>query len=192
MPNYFSSILVFLILINFTSYSQKKTLKAKLTASHIIIDGKDTEEDWTTAPVATNFIMFEPDNGKPISENKKTEVKILYDNKSIYVFAKLYDDQPQKISTELTNRDVSGIADQFLVSINGYNDGQQDFRFSVSAAGVQMDCLSLEDSDDYTWDAIWNSEVTLTDFGWVVEMEIPYAALRFSKAEKQIDRKSVV
>ncbi len=152
---------------------------------NIVVDGKITEEAWESAPIATDFIMYEPDNGKPISDSQKTDVKILYDNTAIYVLAILHDDEPNKISKELTNRDVAGISDQFMVSINGYNDGQQDFRFYVSAAGVQMDCLAIEDSEDFTWDAIWNSEVTLTDFGWIVEMKIPYAALRFSKAEKQ-------
>ncbi|WP_281297368.1 DUF5916 domain-containing protein [Flavobacterium limnophilum] len=152
---------------------------------NIVIDGKSNEETWKSAPIATDFVMYEPDNGKPISDSKKTEVKILYDNTAIYVLAILRDEEPNKISKELTNRDVAGISDQFMVSINGYNDGQQDFRFYVSAAGVQMDCLAIEDNEDYTWDAIWSSEVSLTDFGWVVEMKIPYAALRFSKAEKQ-------
>lgn len=185
MPKYYFSFLFFLILINFTSYGQKKTLQTKLIVENIIIDGINNEEAWKTTPIATDFIMFEPDNGKSITDSKKTEVKVLYDNTAIYIFATLHDDQPNKISKELTNRDVFGISDHFSVSINGYNDGQQDFRFYVSAAGVQMDCLATEDSEDYTWDAIWNSEVTLTDFGWVVEMRIPYAALRFSKAEKQ-------
>lgn len=185
MPKYYSSFLLFLILINFSSYSQKKTLQAKSTVENITIDGKIDEDAWKSAPIATDFIMFEPDNGKPISDSKKTEVKVIYDNTAIYVLAILHDDEPHKISKELTNRDVFGISDHFSVSINGYNDGQQDFRFYVSAAGVQMDCLATEDNEDYTWDAIWNSEVTLTDFGWVVEMRIPYAALRFSKAEKQ-------
>lgn len=185
MPKFFSSILLFLIFINFCSYGQKKTLQAKSTVESIIIDGKDNEQAWQSAPIATDFIMFEPDNGKPISDTKKTDVKILYDNTAIYVLAILHDEEPNKISKELTNRDVFGISDHFSVSINGYNDGQQDFRFYVSAAGVQMDCLATDDSEDYTWDAIWNSEVTLTHFGWVVEMRIPYAALRFSKAEKQ-------
>lgn len=185
MPKFHSSILLFLIFINFCSYGQKKTLQAKSTVENIIIDGKSNEETWKSAPIATDFIMFEPDNGKPISDTKKTEVKVLYDNTAIYVLAILHDDEPNKISKELTNRDVFGISDHFSVSINGYNDGQQDFRFYVSAAGVQMDCLATEDSEDYTWDAIWNSEVTLTEFGWIVEMRIPYAALRFSKAEKQ-------
>jgi hypothetical protein len=185
MPKFFPSILIILVFIHFSSYGQKKILQAKSTVENITIDGKATEEAWKTAPIATDFVMFEPDNGKPISESKKTEVKILYDNSAIYVLATLYDNHPNKISKELTNRDVFGISDHFSVSINGYNDGQQDFRFYVSAAGVQMDCLAIEDSEDYTWDAIWNSQVTLTDFGWVAEMKIPYAALRFSKAEKQ-------
>lgn len=185
MPKFYHSIVLFLVFINFCSYGQKKTLQAKSTVDNITIDGKGTEEAWKSAPIASDFIMFEPDNGKAISENKKTEVKVLYDNTAIYILAILHDHEPNKISKELTNRDVFGISDHFSVSINGYNDGQQDFRFYVSAAGVQMDCLALEDSEDYTWDAIWNSEVTLTDFGWVVEMRIPYAALRFSKAEKQ-------
>ena len=185
MPKFYSSILLFLILTNFSSFSQKKTLQAKSISENINIDGKINEEAWKSASIASDFIMFEPDNGKPISEDKKTEVKVLYDNTAIYISAILYDNEPNKIQKELTNRDVFGASDHFSVSINGFNDGQQDFRFFVSAAGVQMDCLATEDYEDFTWDAIWDSEVTLTDFGWVVEMKIPYAALRFSKAVKQ-------
>ena len=185
MPKYYSVILLFLLFLSSCIYGQKKTLQAKSIVDKITIDGKINEEIWKTAPVASDFIMFEPDNGKPISQGKRTEAKVLYDNSALYISALLYDDVPNKISKEVTNRDVFGIADNFSVSINGYNDGQQDFRFYVSAAGVQMDCLATEDLEDYNWDAIWESEVALTDFGWVVEMKIPYAALRFSNSEKQ-------
>ena len=185
MPKFYSSILLLLVFTNFSLYSQKKTLQAKSTVENITIDTKMNEESWKKAPIATDFIMYEPDNGKPISENKKTEVKILYDNTAIYISAILYDDEPDKISRELTNRDNFGISDNFSVSINGNNDGQQDFRFFVSSAGVQMDCLATENLEDFNWDGIWDSEVSVTNFGWVVEMKIPYAALRFSKATKQ-------
>ena len=180
------SVILFLVLLfSFTTYSQKKTLLAKSTTEKIIIDGKINEQSWQSAPIASDFIMFEPDNGKPISKNKKTEVKVLYDNDGIYISALMYDNEPNKIKKEITNRDVFGVSDHFSVFINGFNDGQQDFRFFVSAAGVQMDCLATEDFEDFTWDAIWDSEVTLTEFGWVVEMRIPYAAMRFSKVDKQ-------
>jgi len=70
--------------------------------------------------------------------------------------------------------------------INGYNDGQQEFRFFVSAAGVQQDVLyTSNNGEDTSWNAIWNSHVEITDIGWVVEMKIPYAALRFSSDKKQ-------
>ena len=179
------TLLFSLIFLSLEAFSQKKTLQAKRTTEDITIDGKINEEIWKTASIASDFIMFEPDNGKRISNDKKTEVKVLYDNDAIYISAVLYDNEPSKIKKEITNRDVFGVSDHFSVFINGFNDGQQDFRFFVSAAGVQMDCLATEDYEDFTWDAIWDSEVTLTEFGWVVEMKIPYAALRFSKAEKQ-------
>ncbi|MDI6048699.1 DUF5916 domain-containing protein [Flavobacterium sp. XS2P24] len=182
----FHSIAIFcLIFFSYTAYSQKKTLQAKSITENITIDGKINEEIWESASVATNFVMFEPDNGKPISNDKRTEVKVLYDNNAIYISALLYDNEPEKIQREITKRDVFGVSDHFSVYINGFNDGQQDFRFFVSAAGVQMDCLATEDLEDFTWDAIWDSEVTITELGWVVEMKIPYAALRFSKADKQ-------
>lgn len=180
-----SFLLFFLLFLNLSAFSQKKTLLTKFTTENIIIDGKIEEEIWKTAALASDFVMFEPDNGKPISATKKTEVKIVYDNDAIYIAALLYDDEPTKIKKEITNRDVFGVSDHFSVYINGFNDGQQDFRFFVSAAGVQMDCIATEDSEDFTWDAIWDSQVNITDFGWIVEMKIPYAALRFSKANKQ-------
>ena len=177
--------LLFLIVCSINTFSQKKTLQAKSISENIVIDGKINEQIWESASIATDFIMFEPDNGKPISPDKKTEVKVLYDNNAIYISALLYDNEPEKIQRELTSRDVFGVSDHFSVHINGFNDGQQDFRFFVSASGVQMDCLATEDYEDFSWDSIWDSEVTLTEFGWVVEMKIPYAALRFSKADKQ-------
>ena len=182
----FSQILfAFILLLSIDGFCQKKTLVTKKISENISIDGKLDEEIWSTAQVATDFVMYEPDNGKPISYEKRTEVKVLYNNDAIYIAATLYDDEPDKILKEMTQRDYFGTTDDFAVFINGFNDGQQDFRFYVTAAGVQLDCLSTEGNDDYSWDAIWDSEVAITEFGWVVEMKIPYAALRFSNDEKQ-------
>jgi hypothetical protein len=182
LPFIFTLILV---CISKNIYSQKKTLIANPILNNSIINGKIDENAWKNAPIATDFIMFEPDNGKPISATKKTDVKVLYDNTAIYIQATLNDDEPSKISKELTNRDVFGNSDVFSVSINGFNDGQQDYRFFVSAAGVQSDCIATEGSEDFSWDAIWFSKVNITENGWTVEMKIPYAAIRFSKAKKQ-------
>lgn len=181
-------VFVLFTLMNLFSYSQnpKKTLHTQFTSEKINIDGKLTEEIWKSAEVATNFVMIEPDNGKEESPNRKTEVKLVYDNDAVYVAATLYDSEPNKIPKELTLRDDFATADHFGVFINGFNDGQQEFRFFVSTAGVQCDALYTEENDeDASWNAIWDSHVHITDIGWVVEMKIPYAALRFSSEKKQ-------
>lgn len=178
------SIVLFLIIGTTQLFSQKKTTALRINES-VSIDGKLDEAVWMKAPIANNFIMLEPENGVPESPERKSEIKIIYDDNAIYIGAILYDNEPSKIEKEITQRDNFGTADHFGIFINGFNDGQQDFRFFVSASGVQMDCLATENNEDFSWDAIWNSEVKITDFGWVVEMEIPYAALRFSDKEMQ-------
>lgn len=179
-------LLLFFVFISTFGYSQKKVLQTKFTADNIIIDGKLNESIWQTTPEATDFIMFQPDNGKPIPENRKTIVKVLYDNEAIYIGALLYDDEPEKIRKEITQRDSFGASDVFGVFINGFNDGQQDFQFFINAADGQGDCITTDaNGEDYSWDAIWKSKALITDFGWVVEMKIPYAALRFSGEKKQ-------
>ncbi|NBL63641.1 hydrolase [Flavobacterium sp. NST-5] len=178
-------LLVFFNLILTNTHAQKKSLNAIRKTENISIDGKMDELEWNSAPVANGFVMFEPDNGKVISDERSTEVRVLYDNEAIYVSAILRDEQPGNILSELTERDNFGTADHFGVFINGFNDGQQDFRFFVSSSGVQMDCLATEGNEDYSWDAIWDSEVSKTEYGWYVEMKIPYAALRFSNENVQ-------
>lgn len=181
----FSYFIFCISLFHVVSYSQKKTLNAVASAS-ITVDGKFDEPIWEYAPIAKDFVMFQPDNGKPIPENKRTEVQIAYNDDAIFIAAKLFDDEPYRIKHEITQRDVFGTADHFGIFINGFNDSQQDFRFFVSAAGVQIDCVfTNENGEDFTWDAIWDSRVVKTNYGWAAEIKIPYAALRFSKSEKQ-------
>lgn len=170
----------------FSVLAQKKELKTQFISEKIVIDGKLSEKSWESATAGTDFIMFEPDNGKHILPEKRTDVKVLYDNDAIYIAALLLDDEPQKILKELTPRDDFGTADIFGVFINGFNDGQQDFRFFVSAADTQSDCVASDSQgEDYSWDAVWDSKAVITDKGWVVEMKIPYAALRFSSEKTQ-------
>jgi hypothetical protein len=188
MRKHFHHYFFFILLISGKSFAQnpKKTLVTQPTKEKIIIDGKFDEAVWATANVASDFVMIFPDNGKEIVPEKRTEVRVVYDNEAIYVAAKLYDDEPKKISKELARRDVFGTSDHFGVQINGYNDGQQEFRFFVSAADVQIDVFYTEaNGEDYSWNAIWDSKAVLTDAGWFVEMKIPYAALRFSTESKQ-------
>ena len=184
IKKYLSFFFIFFFAIG---YSQKKSLQTSITSEKITLDGKLEEPIWQSVPVATDFVMFQPDNGKKVADNKKTEVRVLYDNEAIYIGALLYDNEPNKILKEITKRDDFGTDDFFGVFINGFNDGQQNFQFFVNAADGQADCLATDSNgEDYSWDAVWESKAIITDFGWAIEMRIPYAALRFSSENNQI------
>jgi hypothetical protein len=177
---------IYLLLFCTVIYGQKKTLQTKFTSEKIILDGKLDEAIWQSVPIANDFIMFQPDNGKAVPNEKRTEVRVLYDNEAIYISALMYDNEPHKILKEINKRDEFGTADFFSVFINGYNDGQQNFEFFVNAADGQADCLATDtNGEDYSWDAVWESKALITSFGWTVEMRIPYAALRFSNEKVQ-------
>ena len=174
------------LLINFFCFAQKKTYNTQRTTSNIIIDGKSNEKAWEDIPIATDFVTLEPDNGNVVAKEKRTEVKILYDNNAVYISAKMFDNEPEKIMKEIVQRDNFGTADIFGIFINGFNDNQQDFQFFVTAANVQNDTQASDtNGEDSSWDAVWTSKAIITSFGWEVEMKIPYAALRFSNASKQ-------
>ena len=181
-----------LLIFSFTVFStcvvaqQKKTITTTKTKEFISIDGELNEKSWENIDIATNFVSLEPKNGTPIPEEFKTEVKVLYSDDAIYIGAKLYDPNPSQILKELVERDEIGTSDFFGTFINGYNDGQQEFRFFVTAANGQIDTnFTSSDGEDGSWNAIWESNAKITDFGYVIEMKIPYAALRFPEQDKQ-------
>ncbi len=157
----------------------------------IKIDGIIDEAVWSDAPEVTGFLQFEPKPGRPASS--ETVVKILYDDKAIYVAAKLNDSHPDSINKQLSERDQIGVVDWFGITIDSYQDGQNGSGFFVTAAGGQVDKKFTKDnvggnvnfSGDRSWDAVWESKSKINADGWIVEMKLPYSALRFPTAEIQ-------
>nr|WP_164975257.1 DUF5916 domain-containing protein [Lutibacter sp. HS1-25] len=150
------------------------------------IDGVLNEEFWKNADIAKDFVMFRPGEGTPENPNKKTVVKIAYDNEAIYFGATLFDNTPDKIPMQFGSRDTFKNTDFFLISLNPFNDGQNDFEFFVMSTNSQADAKVFPDGDeDFSWNAVWNSEVTINDNGWVVEVKIPYSQLRFANTPVQ-------
>ncbi len=180
--------LVFFFVISgsvFTQNLEKRNLEISKITESPKIDGILDDIVWKNASVANNFFQFEPYNGKEPS--LPTEVKIAYDNYAIYIGATLYDSNPDSIIKDLGVRDeFTGMnSDLFTILINTFNDGVNAVEFMVSASGVQSDGKHTGNQGDPNWDAVWESEVKITESGWVVEMKIPYSALRFPKKDNQ-------
>ena len=163
----------------------KKTVQIQRTDTAPVIDGELDDAVWKNAQIATDFVMLRPNNGTPIPENLKTEVKFAYDDKAIYVAAYLYDDKMSEVPMEFTTRDNFGQVDFFLVSFSPMNDAINAVEFVVMPTGNQADMIVSSSGEDSSWNGVWESKVKVKDNGWFVEMKIPYSNLRFSSDKEQ-------
>lgn len=177
-------ILLFIPFLNWAQSGEQKKIEAVRIDVPPKIDGDISDLIWYEAPIATGFTELEPDNGAPAPENMRTQVRILYDDNALYFSFKNYDVDPDSVLRELGPRDSQGKnTDWVAVWLNPYSDGQNDINFFLSAAGVQTDSRTTIYGDDMAWNAVWESAVQITDYGWSAELRIPYYALRIPEAD---------
>ncbi|MBS1510456.1 MAG: carbohydrate binding family 9 domain-containing protein [Bacteroidetes bacterium] len=174
---------VSLCLLQCFVYAQEKHLPAIKLTLPVVVDGNLDDEAWKNLPAATDFITYSPHAGAP--SRHRTEVKIAYDDNAVYIGAYLYGN-PSGIRKQITARDVTDRqdADVFTLGFDTYLDRQNAFLFKVTAAGVQADAKGAQNNAtvfDYTWDAVWESKVSIKADGWVAEIKIPFSAIRISK-----------
>ncbi|HSB61728.1 MAG TPA: DUF5916 domain-containing protein, partial [Vicinamibacteria bacterium] len=169
-------------------------VRAERTQAAVSIDGRLDEDAWRAAPPAGGFLQRDPDQGEPATE--PTELRIVYDEDALYVGARLHDREPARIGRQLSRRDAAAEADRFSLFLDPHHDHLTGVEFQVSAAGVQRDAVLYDDSfEDDSWDAVWESAVTVDAGGWTAEMRIPFSQLRFpasSRAPWGINARRVV
>jgi len=164
------------------SQNTAKIAYAFRTQEIIKIDAFLNEEAWDEAQIINGFRQYDP--YFDVSASQKTIVKILYDDDAMYVGAFMFDTAPDSILKQLGNRDASLNADAFGFSIDTYNNQNDAYTFEISASGVQTDYRT----NDTKFNAVWESAVRITEEGWIAELRIPYAAIRFPKKDKQLWR----
>lgn len=175
------SLIVFLWVTITLSGQEKKSVEALRITTPLSIDGILDEPVYKQIKPAKEFVQLQPLNGKPAYQ--PSEVYFFYDQTAIYVGAHLFDSAPDSIFNFLTERDNTGMADYFGVYLDPYNQGQLAFGFFITPAGVQIDLKAVKsdgDNEDAAWNAVWESKTRIAADGWIVEMRIPFSALRFS------------
>lgn len=146
----------------------------------IRVDGQLGEAAWQAAPAITRFTQRDPDEGAPVSQ--PTAVRILHDGEALYVGVRLTDSIG--VTNRLGRRDMALLnSDWFAVTLDSYHDHRTAFRFQVNPGGVQRDATITMDgggeSEDTSWDAVWEVATAVDATGWTAEIRIPFSQLRF-------------
>ncbi len=151
----------------------------------IVLDGRLTEPEWKDAPAASGLRQSDPNEGQPASE--RTEIRVVYDDDALYIGARMFDSEPQRIRRRLSRRDDYDIdADYLTVYLDPHHDHLTGGRFQVTAAGSLGDATLYNDtSEDESWDGVWDAKVNVDEQGWTAEMRIPFSQLRFSGGDRQ-------
>ena len=171
---------------DFTDNKSKFQIKIKKTSEAILLDGKLEEAVWEEAEIAKDFWIKYP-KVKP-GANPKSEAKVTYNDKFIYVGIKCYGKNDFIVPSLKRDQDYwSG--DAIGIVLDPFGQSANGFMFGVSPLGVQMEGLlssSGNGSDiDRNWDNKWFSATQVYEDYWTVEMAIPFKTLRFDASKTE-------
>ena len=131
----------------------------------------------------TDFRQRAPGDGTPVSQS--TTAFLSYDEDHLYVVF-VCKDTPAAIRANISRREDIGDDDAVAIYLDTFRDRQRAYVFMVNPLGIQLDGILTEgQSDDYTFDTLWDSEGRLTADGYVVRVAIPFRSLRFPRRQQQ-------
>jgi len=156
-----------------------KTAEAARTDDPITIDGRLDEEAWNAATVITDLHQILPvEYSEP---SQRTEFLVLYDDDALYLAARMYDDQPDRVVAKVLRQGgQSWLDDQFNIILDPFNDKRSGYRFQVNPNGVWEEGLFRGgDQMQWEWSGIWQAAATRNDQGWIAETRIPFKTVSF-------------
>ena len=155
---------------------------------------------WKSVNPIKELRQIKPSYGALASE--KTEIRVAYTLKTLYVAVVCYDSAPDQIVVSDSRRDADlSDDDSFLFIIDTYNDQQNGFLFGTNADGMEYDAqIDNEGEGNFSanrqqggvvggtninWDASWEVKTEKGDYGWSAEFAIPLRSIRFNGGENK-------
>lgn len=156
----------------------------RLTGAAPTIDGKLTEACWQDGEWADGYRQREPETGAV--PTAPTDLKILYDNRNLYVAIRAHDPEMATQPRLLGNRDQF-TGDMVGVAFDSFMNQRSAFEFDVTSGGSKLDLVLHNDgSIDTNWNAVWDVKVAADATGWTAEYRIPLSQLRYAGRREQV------
>jgi hypothetical protein len=168
--------------------SPDRKVTALYTEGEIVVDGNLDEDEWDLAQPATDFIQNDPLTGEPATE--QTEVRILYDDETLYVGVYCFDSAGEDglVLTEVRRDYSPRESDHFSAIFDTFDDNRNGFIFGSNPGGAKREGQAGGDGADvnFDWDTIWEVKTQITESGWQIEMAIPFTSLRFPEGGGEV------
>ncbi|MEP6692554.1 MAG: DUF5916 domain-containing protein [Gemmatimonadaceae bacterium] len=168
----------------------------------VTIDGRLSEGIWTRASVLTGFSTYAPADGTPAEDS--TQVLVWYTATAIYFGVRAYEPHGPPATTvraTVAKRDQIDAEDNVQLLIDTFDDHRKAYVFAVTPLGGQADGIRSEgggsgptvggqgfgantggNTIDLNPDFAYESKGRVTEWGYEVEVRIPFKSLRYPSA----------
>ena len=168
------------------AYKRVYTITKSVGGEHPVIDGKLDDDFWTKQGKWSDpFNQVTPYERKVTAS--PTKVKLLYDNKYIYVGIYCKDAVPEKMNRFIGNRDDNSIGDLVSVAFDTYHDFRAAPEFNINLGGNKTDLIVTDKLGvNLYWNAVWEgrTHINKADSSWTAEIRIPFNQLRYNRISK--------
>jgi hypothetical protein len=137
--------------------SERKSVEIVRTDTPPVIDGHIDEPDWSRAAVIDDLHQMTPIEYTEPSQ--RTEIRLLYDDDALYIAARMWDTEAEKIVSQNLRQGQQVWGDDFFgIVLDPFNDQRSGYLFILNANGVRVEALYLDISkQQWNWQGIWET-----------------------------------
>ena len=153
-----------------------------------MVDGRLDEPVWQRAALLTGFSQYQPVDSRPAADS--TEVRVWYSATAIYFGVRAFEPHGP-VTYTLADRDRISTDDNVEIHLDTFHELNRALVFVVNPLGVQADGTKSEGGgfipganvapgqNDLSADFQWQSKGRVEEWGYEVEIRIPFSSLRY-------------
>jgi hypothetical protein len=154
----------------------------------ITVDGMLDEPVWARAALLNGFSLYQPVDGREAPDS--TQVLVWYSANAIHFGIRAFEPHGTVAAT-YADRDRVSSDDNVELHLDTFDERNRALVFIVNPLGIQADGTKSENGgfipgsnvgpgqNDLSADYIWQSRGHVTDWGYEVEVRIPFSSLRY-------------
>lgn len=181
----------------FSGRDRQLNLAPPRIEADIAVDGSLTEAAWRSAAMLTGFSQYAPVDGGAALDS--TEVLVWYSGTAIHFGIRAFAERGT-VQATLADRDKIYSDDYIGIFLATLGDDRQATVFAVNPLGVQGDGIVVEgtqsgggfsgplvgrEATNISPDFVFQSKGRVTEYGYEVEVRIPFKSLQYQSAERQ-------
>ena len=151
----------------------------------LALDGRLDDPAWEgvsrRSPTSSNRCPY-----RALRQPSAPRSQAVYDDEALYVGVRAFHSPGVPIVANELRRDAGRVHvrnDTFTVALDTFFDRRNGYLFTFTPLGAVADWAFWDEGRAFSqdWDAVWEVNMLVEEWGWSAEMRLPFRSLRFQK-----------